>query len=791
MNKTLLLTRSNLRKNRGTSVGLFLLMVIATCLIGISLLIFMDCYPSVSREAKRLNSGDGYLSISGNLEGLTDEKITELVKDDTDAHYTYHDIKLSNHPVKFGNGEVVISIDISDDAAFKRPMNTFEVITEDTSITENYVYLPYQFNTSGGFKTGDDFELENSGKKYNYKVRGFTNVVYGGCNNTALFAIVVDNDSYKKLWDDTHEEYENITVIYDLKDGVKNGKFRINAFNDILKVNPGAVTEGFDIDGVISNRTFIGLIIAVSFLVATSLIIAAVAMMLANSISNYIKENMKTLGALKAIGYTGKDIKASLVIWFLVIAAMASIIGIVLSYLLMPAFASIIIGQMGVPYSVTFNLLATLIPVAFVVLFTLIVTVICANKVSKIQPIVALREGVESHNFRKNHVALDKTSLSLNTGLAMKTFFGNMKQNVITFIVLGFMIFCCVISLLLYENFSRKPKLDILATEICAGVVTSDYETREEVLDYLENRSDIKNIREIINMNVYYNDEESLFCYIVKDLSKFKNTNLCYKGRLPTYDNEIAVSGSFAKAYGFDIGDEIRIDYGDNSFNYLITGFIQTTNNSGREAIFSYKAADHIMDIDSIPGWYWFDLANESDDVNKNIDEVNRILEECEDKYGNHIISTMNFFKMIGGAMTTFQGISLMMLIVMCSISVVVIALILFLLIKSLVYHKRRDYGIYKALGYTSGSLMLQTAMSFMPSVIASAIVFSIVSYHVANPYISMFMRAFGLMKCDFAIPVPGVIAIGAGLTVVSFFLALMQTRRIRKIEAYNMLVSE
>jgi hypothetical protein len=83
MNKTSLLTKSNLRKNRGTSVGLFLLMMIATCLIGISLLIFLDCYPSANREAKKLNGGDGYLSISGNLEGLTDEKITELVKDDT------------------------------------------------------------------------------------------------------------------------------------------------------------------------------------------------------------------------------------------------------------------------------------------------------------------------------------------------------------------------------------------------------------------------------------------------------------------------------------------------------------------------------------------------------------------------------------------------------------------------------------------------------------------------------------------------------------------------------------
>ena len=108
MNKALLLTKSNLRKNRGTSVGLFLLIVIATCLIGISLLIFMDCYPSVSREAVRLNGGDGYISISGDLEGFTDEKIAELFEDDTDSYYAYHDLKLANHPVPFGNGEVVI-----------------------------------------------------------------------------------------------------------------------------------------------------------------------------------------------------------------------------------------------------------------------------------------------------------------------------------------------------------------------------------------------------------------------------------------------------------------------------------------------------------------------------------------------------------------------------------------------------------------------------------------------------------------------------------------------------------
>lgn len=791
MDKTLLLTKSNLRKNRGTSIGLFFLIFIATLLIGVSLMIFFDALPTVRSEAERLDAGDGYIMVRNGISDITDEKIDELIKDDTDRYYAYRNLQFGAIPLPFGTGDVSIDISLNDSSAFNRQMDKVEVIMEDTSVTGDYIYLPYQFYSGGGIRLGDAFEFEVEGVKYSFTVKGFTALTYGGCNNAALFSFVVDDDTYNEILERNGETAEGLMIIYELKDGVSNGRFKIKNRNELLKINPVAIVAGFDIDTVVKSRTFIGLILAVSFLVLTSLVVTAVAMMLANCISNYIKENMKTLGALKAIGYTGKDIKASLVFWFFILSVLASITGIAAAYLVMPIFANIVIGQMGFPYQVSFNLPAAVIPVVFIILFTVTVTVICASKVSKIHPIVALREGIESHNFRKNHVALDKTSLSLNSSLAMKTFFGNMKQNVITFIVTGFMIFTCVIALLMYENFSRHPKLEILMTEMCSGVVTFDNDTADEGLDYLESRSDIKNIRKIINANFYYEDKESLFTYIVDDMSKMNNRDLCYKGRLPQYDNEVAVSGAFAKVYGIDVGDEIELTLGENSYSYLITGYIQTTNNNGREAIFTFDAAERIMNMDHIPAWYWFDLKEESADSKDNKAAADNVLEDCKDRFGGHIVNTMNFFEILEGSMTTFKSISAMMLIVMCTISVVVIALILFLLIKSLVYHKRKDYGILKALGYTSGSLMLQTALSFMPSVLASVIVFSVASYYLANPYMSTFMHLFGLVKCSFDIPVPGVVIIAAGLATASFFLALLQTRRIRKIEAYNMLVAE
>ena len=162
-----------------------------------------------------------------------------------------------------------------------------------------------------------------------------------------------------------------------------------------------------------------------------------------------------------------------------------------------------------------------------------------------------------------------------------------------------------------------------------------------------------------------------------------------------------------------------------------------------------------------------------------------------KEKFGEKMVVRMNMVKSIEASMITFKGISTLMLVMMCLISALVILLVLFLLIRSLVFSKRKDYGIYKAIGYTSKSLILQTAGSFMPTIILSVILFSVVSYFVANPYMQFIMISFGLMKCTFDIPIPGLVVIGAAMILISFLFAVLQARRIKKVEPYQMLVAE
>ncbi len=235
--------------------------------------------------------------------------------------------------------------------------------------------------------------------------------------------------------------------------------------------------------------------------------------------------------------------------------------------------------------------------------------------------------------------------------------------------------------------------------------------------------------------------------------------------------------------YGYEIGDEIKLEYGDETYTYLITGLLQTTNNDGKEALISIRAAEHLIDFTYAPAAYNFDCDDK--------EVAQKVLDDCTEEFGDHIVGTVNFWEVIEGSMTTFKSIAALMLVLVCAISAAVILLVLFLLIKSFLYSKRRDYGILKAIGYTSNNLILQTALSFMPPIIVSVLVFSVASYFAANPYMNMMMSSFGIMKANFTIPVPGVVIVGAGIVLISFLFAVFEARRIKKIEAYKILIAE
>ena len=123
-------------------------------------------------------------------------------------------------------------------------------------------------------------------------------------------------------------------------------------------------------------------------------------------------------------------------------------------------------------------------------------------------------------------------------------------------------------------------------------------------------------------------------------------------------------------------------------------------------------------------------------------------------------------------------------------LSVVVIAFVLYLLVRTMLTNKKRDYGILKALGYTTGQLILQTALTFMPTIAISTAVGVAGCCLIINPLVALFLSSIGIVKCTFSVPVGLIAAEAVCLIFFAFCIACLLSLKIRKIAPRALLIS-
>ena len=779
--KSLLLAKSNLRKNKGLSICISLLILIAAMFICVSGLLMFDFQPNSYEVAKHLNTSDvSVFSLpnnTGSIKSLDEKYIKSIITNDV-TDYEYREMLTTQVPIEFNNGEVTPIIHFITDKELDRKLSKIEILEEDNSITNNYIYLPYHIHTGGGINIGDTYKIKITTKTYTFKVKGFINTIYAGSYNMNRYEMMISDKDYK-LIEKENPNMAGFDLYLNYKKGVDTDKESNKLINKIY-TEKGIETTSYGLDITIESRTFISMIFYVSFLMTAIIIIGIVMLMISNNISNYIRENIKSLGVLKAMGYTTNDIRKSLLLQFCILTLSGLIVGTIVGYIFMPMIGEMLVAQSGIPYTLSFNLKATL-TVLLIPVFVIVMVFISVRKIKKVEPIEALRDGIEAHNFKKNHLPLDKSVLSLNTSLSIKNIFKNLKQNIISFITMLFLSFLMIISVAMYQNFSRNPKLSLLTFEITNGVIAVDEDKADELEKDLKNDKNITKYKYVSNYEIQDQDYRKFQVYIMKKPELLNNKDNCYEGRYPKYDNEIAISGKYAKDNNYKIGDEIEYTVGEKSYKYLITGFIQSTNNAGREALLTYDGALHIIAKENLYTTYYFDS-----DI-----KASKIIDKYKDKYGEAITTSVDFDELIESQMDTFINVANLMVVIISIISGCIIFLVLYLLMKTLIYTRRYEFGILKALGYKSKDLIFQNVLSFMPTIVLGAVIGITISYYATNPYIGFMMRSFGIMKCNMVLPADLIIASGIFLIGTSLVSAILMSLKIRKVEPCDLLKGE
>ena len=772
--KSLIIAKSNLRKFKGLSICISILILITSMFITALFLLQTDFSKNIENNSKALNTSDAVLFSK---DDLTEAEIVSIL-DENIIEYKYQRSIITSISSKYGSGVNSNNVYMENSSAFDREMSKVEIIEENNDINLNYIYLPYQYHTGGDINLNEDYEMKIKNNTYVAKVKGFINSTFGGCNNMGKVEIILSDELYDQVISE-NPDMETFMLYINYNDS-NNIDEKVNRFIRDTRLNYGYELDYSTNQLIIENRGFMSDIFFVMFFMVALVIIAITLLSIFNNISNYLRENLKTLGILKATGYTSNDIRKAILLQFTIIMSLGIILGIGFGYIFVQALSGVLVAQSGLPYTVSFSFISTIAPIVIVPIFIYLIIFIAMIKVRKIEPVNAIREETNGNKAKKNYFSLEKTKHSINVRIALKNMMNALKQNIMSFIVLIFVSLSLVTAVTFYENFDRTPKTEMFTLELFDGGIVVDNAYKDEVYNYISSDSRTRNVREVYDGHIMDQNFKSLYVVAVDNVNNYNNKNVCYKGSLPYNDNEVMISGSYAKNKGLNIGDKLYLS-GVREYDFTISGFCQTTNNGGFECVMGFSALDRIVDRNNNYKLYYFE-------VNGN---TKALLNEYEELFGEKVIQYVNFQEILDAAMGTFKTLSKTLVAVIFIISVLTISLVIYILLRSLIYKRRFEYGILKSFGYTSKQLIIQNVLSFTPLILLGCIVGTIISYFLMNPIFTFAMEGFGILNCNLNLPIDLIVISPIIMVIISIIVITLMSLKIRKIEPYKLLLAE
>lgn len=780
MKKLFLIVRSNLRKSKGQTVAIVVLILLASLMLNLWLMLSMDYAANFKRYHDKLNAQHVTLSVDGDKDEVRDFLSQTLENDSRVSQYRLDSCLNMTGTFPYNNGNINSwFVFLEKDIALSCPIGKAEIV-EEGDLTSG-VYLPLLYK-SDDIQVGKPIAITIGSNTVEYTVCGFFNSVMMGSHNCAMTEMILTQDKYTELAAlgyatqaalcsiRMHDPADNLLLEADLKSLVSE-----NFPNTLMLSN--------SYDNVVQSRYISQSICSAIMSVMAFLVLLIALVVIASNIVNYIQVNMKNIGALKAIGYTSNQLICSLLLQFWGLTFLAAIVGAGLSYCLFPAANAMMISQTGIPYVIHFLplpfLISLLIPGGTVAAAVLL----AARRIKKIEPITALRSGIQTHNFKRNHIPLEKTKAPLQLALALKTTLSGVKHNItvcITMLVLSLVV---VFSGLMTKNVIADftPFINLIVGETADSCINVAIEAEDDFLEEMNADSRVEKIYLYNSLNVSHVSGTELMATLCDDFSRVNNQNVVFEGRYPQFDNEIAIAAKYAREKGLAIGDEIEIEANGTTQNYLICGFTQISNQLGRDCLLTRQGYERLAALSNAS--YYINLTDETD-----IDAFN---EEIQEQFADSITIVLNLETIIEGSGRVYISLMTIIVIAILVLSAVIIAFVLYLLVRTMLNNKKRDYGILKSSGFTTMQLILQTALSFMPAVILSTIAGIVISSLMINPLLSIFLSGIGIVKCTFAVPIGFIAAAGIGLVVFAFAIACLLSLKIKKITPKVLLSGE
>lgn len=742
MNKTSTLVLHNLKKTKGQYLSFALIICLTAFIMNIALVLAFQTFDAYDSRFSELDTADmnfmigqfqddsGLITEIENIDGvLAVEKHGGVFVSATVREFADSDFDMNT-----------VFYNLDDE----RTLNLLEV-SQYLKKDENTVYIPMYMKELGGFTEGGSITYSIDGKDYTYEIGGIVSEMQYGNYGTGLIGGYFPADAYENFAD---EHSGHIITEYSVRTDDNADLVQIKKdINGILSDKGIAALNINDRTASKQTRTMVCTLLIVIFL-ALAVIILAVSIFLSSfRIRSTIEDEMAQMGVLKAVGYTSNMIIRSAVWPYTLVGIVSTVTGALLSYAALPGAAAVLAIQSGFTYTPVFDIAALLIVVIIPTSVIFLFAYLSAVKIYKLEPMSAIR------------------------GVTQK---GNTGQNILlSALSVGIMVLLSFAGTLLY-NVSVKPDnfMNTLSEESPSVIFTVQDDKMPEFKELLQSDNRVKLVLEYSSVSVSYADG-SLTAFVCEDFGKVTN-DICYEGRSPAGEEEIAVGNALAEK--FPIGSRIEITSSEQSAVYVVTGYIQSVNNGGTVCQLTSAGYEKIGKTMSSVNVYLYE---------KNAEQF---IAEYEENYDTFITSSVNYEQLSENGKTMYIGIVSVVAAVLFVISVLMVLLVLYVIINSMITRRRQEFGIYKAIGYTSRQLTIMTVKRFIPVVAVSAGVSAAAGIWYLPVINHMIFSQIGAIKNYFEVSVFVLIVLAIIFTVVAFLISVLLAAPIKKITAYSLL---
>ncbi|MDE7348599.1 MAG: ABC transporter permease [Clostridia bacterium] len=765
--------------------GLFIILSVLMMIIGLSICFGIDTLYQKARDIS--NSPDCCISVFESPGGESQARIEEVLKsteyvENYDLQEKYYlekeegentDKRLEFYTRTYiGNMFVSnwVALNIDDEN------NAFKPQLRDTVEKEGYkFYVTGNFIATTMFSVGDNVKTTINGKTY----KGYIAGIYDDMTRIYDTAnIYVSGDLFEEIAKQSEDdgritrEY-NFNIRIDSKDETESAKLQLQLCKElesvIVQLNIDRLSQDPTLPYIYCNyatrdtftqgtKSFI--LLLGTALVAFSVIVAIiVAIVIGFLVRSSVFDEVRNLGVLKALGYTTTQLRLSYLAIYGVICGICMLIGVALGIGLMPAFVNVVTGMARLDCSkaISVNVGGIFVAVAFVLSVVSSVVYLSTAKVKSVTPLSAMRNNVQTHSFRHNRAPLDKSKININAYLGIKSVVGETHRSVMVIsIVLIMSLLCSFVSVVFYNlKVDQTAIINMSAMENADYYINFSNDDKSPYFDAIHNIDGFE--AEVLSTGVGLEIDGKYGQGRLYENFDHMRTKMVYKGRYPKYANEILIDYAYATEKGYKLGDSVTLHMDRDTVvsdkSCVIVGYFQNLLDMCKVVGF-LEILDELYDIPTLEeSRYVQHLIYFEKGKAPNIDELREILMQVD---GGKVM--FNGFQTgedyIGRAfLNTVETAADAVMSVFFSITAIVIALLLVMLIKLKLLRERRNYAVYKALGYTSFGIMLQIATSMLLLGLVGSIIGALIGSLTTSPILSLFGKYIGAGHFAFIIP--------------------------------------